>query len=219
MINEYYFFIELVTVFSFVLLAHRFFGKVGLQVWTSIATITANLETLKSVDLFGVQATLGTIMFGSIFLATDIMTECYGAKEARQSVLMSFFCSVAFLVCMQLTLIYEPNAIDFADAPMRELMTINLRVTGASLLMFLIANLCDVAMYENLRQRTNGKMIWLRNNLSTMTCNCLENFFFVFLGFYGLFDFTQCMEIALSTTLIEVIISLCDTPFLYLSLR
>lgn len=158
-------------------------------------------------------------MFGSIFLATDILTEIYGAKEARQSVLQSFFCSAAFLVCMQITLLYQANAIDFADAPLRELMTVNLRVTGASMLMFLIANLCDVAMYERLKQKTGSRLIWVRNNVSTITCNCLENFFFVFLGFYGLFDFSQCMEIALSTTLIEVIVSLCDTPFLYLSLR
>lgn len=217
--NEFYFSIELLTVFLLVLVAHKLFGKSGLHVWISIAAVTANIETLKAVDLFGVQATLGSIMFGSIFLATDILTELYGAKEARRSVLQSFFCSAVFLITMQITLLYQPNLIDFADAPLHELMTVNLRVTGASMLMFLIANLCDVAMYERLRQKTGGKLIWLRNNLSTITCNCLENFLFVFLGFYGLFDFNQCMEIALSTTLIEVIVSLCDTPFLYLSLR
>ena len=217
--NELIFFFEILIVFSLVLMSYKLFGKFGLLAWGTVAAITANIETIKNVDMFGVNTTLGTIMFSSIFLVTDILTECYGAKEARREVWLSLFCSIAFLICSQLTLLYTASAIDFADESLRQILNINLRVTCASLLMFSVANMADVMLYEKLRIKTRGKRIWLRNNLATISCNCLENFFFVFLAFYGMFTFSECIEIALSTSLIEIIASLCDTPFLYLALK
>ena len=61
--------------------------------------------------------------------------------------------------------------------------------------------------------------MWLRNNLSTIVCNCAENFMFVLLGFYGVYDFGQCMDIAWSISIIEAVVGICDTPFLYAALR
>ena len=89
--NEIIFFIEMIVVFSLVVISQRAFGKLGLFAWLSIATITANLGTLKSVHMFGVTATLGQVMFASNFLATDILTELYGVDEAKRGVLLNFF--------------------------------------------------------------------------------------------------------------------------------
>ena len=219
MSNEFIFFVEVATIFSLVLLSQKLFGKLGLMIWITAAAIGANIETIKAVELFGINTTLGTIMFSSIFLATDILTERYGVSEAKRSIVLCFFSSIAFLICTQLTLFYKASSIDFADPALREILSINLRVTFSSLLMFFIANITDICLYERLRQMTHGQAIWLRNNISTISCNCLENFFFVVLAFYGMYDFQQCIEIALSTSLVEVIASLCDTPFLYMALR
>lgn len=215
--NEIIFFLEMIIVFSLVVISQRAFGKLGLFAWLSIATITANLGTLKSVHMFGVTATLGQVMFASNFLATDILTELYGVDEAKRGVLLNFFCSAAFLICTQITLFYQASRIDFADPYLKQILSVNMRITCSSLLMLLVANIADVIIYEKLR--INGARLWFRNNVSTIICNCLENFGFVFLAFYGIYDFSQCIEIALSISFIEVITSLCDTPFLYAALR
>ena len=217
MSNEILFFLEMLIVFSLVVISQKTFGKLGLFAWLSIATITANLGTLKSVDMFGITTTLGQVMFASNFLATDILTELYGVDEAKRGVLLNFFCSAVFLICTQITLFYQASEIDFADFYLKQILSVNMRITFSSLLMLFVANIADVVIYEKLR--SNGARLWLRNNLSTIICNCLENFGFVFLAFYGIYDFEQCMEIALSISLIEVITSLCDTPFLYIALR
>lgn len=217
--NEVLMFCEIVIVFSLLLLSKKLFGKAGVQAWIPIATIIANILTLKNVNVFGMNTAIGTIVFASIFLATDILSECYGVKEARRGVLMGIFGAIVFMICSQLTLLYIPSNIDVANGAMGQLFTMNLRITFSSLLMFLIANLADIFLYDKLRIKTKGRYLWLRNNIATITCNCLENFFFVLLGFYGLFDFHQCMDIALSLSVIETLIGICDTPFLYLALR
>ena len=59
--------------------------------------------------------------------------------------------------------------------------------------------------------------LWQKNNICTILCNCLENFGFIFLAFGGLMPFKELLIIALSTSAIETVIALFDTPFLYLA--
>ena len=217
--NEVLLFAEIVIVFTLLLLAQRMFGKAGVLAWIPLATVTANILTLKNVCLFGMNTAAGSVMFASTFLATDILTECYGVKEARRGVLMGLCGAVMFVVCSQIVLCYIPSPIDYASDAMNGLFVLNLRVSIASIAMYLVANMADVFLYEGLRRKTGGSKMWLRNNLSTIVCNCAENFMFVLLGFYGVYDFGQCMNIAWSISIIEAIVGICDTPFLYAALR
>ena len=215
--NELLLLIEIVVVFSMILLAKRLFGKNGLFLWIGIASIIANIEVVKSVSLFGISATLGNVMFASNFLATDILSECYGKEEAKKGVYMGLFATIVYLICTQLSLLFIPNEIDIAQNAMQTLFSLAPRVCIASLTMFFIANLVDVYLYDKLSVKFKGKKLWLRNNVSTRTCNCLENFGFVFLAFLGTYPITDVLWIAVSTCIIEIVIALCDTPFLYLA--
>ena len=77
----------------------------------------------------------------------------------------------------------------------------------------------DVILFDKLKEKTKGKFLWFRNNFATIICNCLENFFFIGLAFYGIYDMTTILIIAGSTSVIEIIAAICDTPFLYLAKR
>lgn len=83
--------------------------------------------------------------------------------------------------------------------------------------MYFVANIADVLLYNKIKEKTGEKLMWLRNNVSTILCNCLENFFFIFFAFVGIYSMKDILIIALSTSVIEAIIGLCDTPFLYLA--
>lgn len=215
--NEKLIFIEIICVFSLLLLSKKLFGKAGLFAWISSAVIIANMITVKNACIFGMNTAIGSVVFASTFLATDILTECYGVKEARRGVYIGIFGAVMFMICSQIAIHYIPSVIDYADEAMTKLFSMNLRISLSSVIMCFIANIADVFIYEKIKIKTHGKKIWLRNNVATITCNCLENFFFVLFGFYGMFDFNQCMHVAFSISVIETIIGLCDTPFLYLA--
>ena len=74
----------------------------------------------------------------------------------------------------------------------------------------------DIYIYNKLKDKFPNHL-WLRNNVSTILCNCLENYFFNTLAFIGIFSMSVIISIATTTTIIEIVISVCDTPFLYLS--
>ena len=209
-------FVNILVTFTLVVLIERLFKKDGLIVWVSIATILANITVCKMIDVFGFTTSLGNVIFASTFLATDILSEKYSAKVARKSVYLSIFSSITFIIITQLTLIFIPSNEDVVHEAMVTLFSINLRTTIASMGMFFIANMLDIYIYNKLREKL-PKQLWLRNNVATITCNCIENYFFNTLAFIGIFSIPVIISIATTTTIIEIVIAVCDTPFLYLS--
>lgn len=215
--NSWLLFLEVLIVFSLVIVCFRLFGKNGIIAWVVFAVVMANIITAKNANIFGLSTAIGTVMFASTFLATDILTECYGKKEAQKAIKMALFFSVVFIIATQIALAYIPSEFDHAHDVMSVLFSLNVRISIASMVMFFIANMFDVYIFAKLKAKTGGKLLWVRNNVSTIICNCLENFGFIGLAFAGIYDLQTILIIAGSTSIIEAIVAVCDTPFLYLA--
>jgi len=217
--NHLYLILEIIVAFGLLLAAKKFFGKGGVLAWIAIATVFANIFEAKNIELFGLNLAAGHVMFGSVFLATDILSEYYGKMTAKLGVWVGLGADIALIACTQLCRLYIPSAADSADPAIQRLFTMSIRITAASAVMFFISNWCDVLLFAKIKEMTNGKYLWLRNNVATILCNCLENFLFYFFAFYPMFSGGQIISMGLATCLLEVIIGICDTPFLYLAGR
>lgn len=210
---------EIVFVFSVLLLCKKLFGKAGVMAWVPIATILANIITAKNAEIIGLSTAIGTVMFASTFLATDILSECYSIEDAKKAVKLGLFSDVILIVATQIALLYKPSAIDYAHDAMKTLFSLNLRISIASAVMYYIANMADIYIFNRIKQKTEGKALWLRNNISTILCNCFENFGFIGIAFAGIYDLQTIITIAVSTSIIEALVAVCDTPFLYIARR
>ena len=216
--NELLWLLMLALNFAAILVVYRLFGRVGLFVWIPIATITANLQVLKTIELFGLTATLGNIVYATTFLVTDILSENYGRKDARRAVGIGFVSLVALVVLMNVALLFEPDASDFAQPHLSAIFTILPRITAASFVAYLVSQYHDVWAYQFWRDRFPGeRQIWIRNNLSTIVSQLIDSAIFSALAFVGVFPFTIVLEIALTTFLFKVIVAAADTPLVYLA--
>lgn len=209
--------VEIVVVFTALIICHKLFGKAGTIAWVGIATVLANIITAKNADIGGMSVAIGTVMFASTFLATDILAELYGEADAKQAVYIGLFADIILIVATQIALWYTPSEIDYADGAMRTLFSLNLRISLASMVMYFVANIVDVKLF--CRMKEAGSALWVRNNVATIICNCLENLGFIWLAFAGVYDLQTILIIALSTSAVEFVVALCDTPFLYLARR
>lgn len=210
---------EVILIFSALMLCYKLFGKTGAMAWVGMATILANVITAKNADIFGLSTAIGTVMFASTFLATDILTEYHSLNDAKKAVYVGLFSDVLLIASTQIALLYKPSAFDYADGAMQTLFALNMRISIASMAMYFISNFADVYLFEKLKERSGGKRLWLRNNVSTTLCNCLENFGFIGLAFAGIYDAKTILTIALSTSIVEAIVAVCDTPFIYIAGR
>ena len=216
MYNVLLIFLNIVVCFTLVILVEKIFKKEGLYVWIAIALIMANILECKTIGLFGFTSTTGNVLFASIFLATDIMCEKYGKEYSKQAINLAVFAIIAFTAIMQIGLLFKPDPTDFAHDAMKTLFSLNLRITLSSLVMFYISNRLDIFLFEKIKNKLPNKL-WVRNNVATITSNVLENYFFIFFAFVGIYDFPTMINIATTISVVEIVIAIFDTPFLYLS--
>jgi hypothetical protein len=218
MSNEVYWIILLLVNFFAILAAYRIWGRTGLYLWIPVAVITANIQVTKTVELFGITATLGNIVYASSFLVTDILSENYGKKEATKAVVMGFFTLILFTLMMNLALWFEPSPEDFAHPSLATVFGFLPRIAAASLLAYGISQFHDVWAFHFWKKKwPHPKHLWLRNNLSTMVSQLIDSLVFTLAAFYGVFSHRILLEIVLTTYLLKWIVAAADTPFVYLA--
>ncbi|TVR89042.1 MAG: VUT family protein [Spirochaetaceae bacterium] len=206
--------------FGAILLVYRFFGAPGLFAWMVLAAVTANVQVVKTVEIFGLTATLGNIVYASSFLATDILSENHGAATARKGIAIGFVGIVFFTVAMQLALLFEPAAEDFAHSGMAAIFSILPRITLASLVAYLASQLHDVWAFALWKRKfPSTRHLWLRNNMSTMVSQFLDSIVFTSIAFLGVFSARIFLEILLTTYVLKLVVAALDTPFLYIARR
>ena len=231
---DYIWIFFLLFCFFSILIFLKLFGEVGLYVYSVIAIIAANIQVLKLVkfSFFSEPIALGTVLFASTFLCTDILAEHYGAKKARINILIGFAGFLLMTLIMLFTLGFKPlNSISTSENYIWALNTQD-NLLGiflpfptffvASMIAYLCSQFFDVWFFGWISTLTNKRFLWLRNNLSTMTSSLIDNFIFSIFAWIICnpepLDFaTVFITFILGTYILRVLIALIDTPFVYLS--
>ena len=219
--NEILIILSFAVIYGGVVAFYRFFGKGGLLAFNVLATLLANIEVLMLVDAFGVEMTLGNVLFASTFLITDILSENHSRKDANRAVIISTACSLLFIAITQMWLLYTPSANDWASGAIHTIFKSTPRIVCASLGVYLISQLTDVWLYHKWwawstrRFGDSRRGLWIRNNGSTMISQLLNTVLYTFFAFYGTYSFETLVSIFASSYIIYIFTSLLDTPFVY----
>lgn len=94
--NEILLISSVIFIYGMALVGYKFFGKTGLYCLSAVATILANVEVILLINAFGMEQTLGNVLFAVTFLITDILSECEGKKAANKAVFVGIFSSIFF---------------------------------------------------------------------------------------------------------------------------
>ena len=192
----------------------------------AMAVILANIQVMKTVGFFGLVTALGNIIYGTTFLATDILNENHSKKDAKQAVWVGFFILVMTTIVMQICLKFIPHESDMLSPALQQIFGLLPRIAIASLIAYLISQLHDVWAFNYWKKKFKGKKLWLRNNLSTLVSQLIDNIIFTyiaFVGLFGIFGWSQVFgwniifQIFIVSYIMKFIIAILDTPFIYLS--
>ena len=209
----------ILVALSLAILIYRFFGKFGLYALIVASIIAANIQVLKTVQLFGLVATLGNVLYGSIFFATDILSEVYGKKAARRGVWLGFIGMTLMTLWMQIGLRFIPDISDFSQDSLLTIFGLMPRIAAGSMIAYLISQHHDVFAFHFWRNRTKGRFLWLRNCASTMVSQAIDTIIFCAIALWGLFDTNVWVQILATTYFLKWIVAIIDTPFIYLAKR
>ncbi len=222
MINELLLIGSVFIIYGAVLLAYLIFGKSGLYAMSVLTTVFANIEVLLIVRAFGMEQTLGNVMFAANFLITDILSENEGKKSAAKAVWLGVFSSLIMLAFTQYTLLYRALNGDIANA-FSAIFSRTPRLLLASFIGYTLSQRFDVWLYHKLWKLTTDKcgskqrFLWLRNNAATLISQMINTVIFTIAAFAGIYDMNTVLQIMLSSYLIYIFTSLLDTPVVYLA--
>ena len=194
-----------------------------------VCLVISNVITGKIIDtgitLFGQPLTIAgaIICYPICYLITDVVGEIWGKQEASKIVKYGFIGQVLATLIIILTT-YTP----YIDADMQsaytKLLGQNWVFVVGSLSAYLVSQYLDVHIFHKLKEKTNGKHKWIRNNASTMLSQLVDTAIFITIAFGLGFGWLFNNPIALINMLIgqyaiKLLCAVVDTPFFYLLTR
>lgn len=174
--------------------------------------------------------TTGLITYPITFVITDTVTEIWGSRKAHLMIWIAFFMNFIMLLFIKATVALPPheswfipnNKFGFAalkdyQMALSSVFSVNSLVLMSSMLAYLVAQFCDVKIFTALKKKTNGKHLWLRNNVSTCVSQIIDTFIMDGIVLYlGLrLPLSTCISIGLAVYVFKVICALLDTPIVY----
>ena len=204
--------------FILMLIMYKVFGKTGLFAWVAISTVLANIQVTKTVEILALTATLGNSLYASTFLATDILNEKYGKKDARKAVWLGFASLLIMVVVMQFGLKFIPAESDIADTSLQTIFGLVPQIALGSMIAYLASQHIDVIIFSAIRKVfPKDSQFWIRNNGSTLISQLLDTLIFTSIAFYGVFPLDIWLEIFISTYILKFIVTVLSTPFGYMA--
>ena len=211
----------LIVNFLAILFAYVRFGRIGLYIWIPISTILANIQVVMLVDLFGFGTTLGNILYAGGFLVTDILAENYGREYAKKAVKIGFFSLIVMTIIMQIAVNFTPSNVEegiLTFNGVKRIFDFMPRIVIASLISYWVSQTHDIWAYEKWRERfSERRHIWIRNNMSTMVSQLIDNSLFTIIAFWGIYPKEVLLEIFITTYFMKFIVAVFDTPFVYIA--
>ena len=221
-------FLWIFTVFydlTISILLFRFFGLKGLFIAVTLGIMLANLQggKVSDLNLFGQTFTvsMGAIMYSGIYFATDLISEKYGRNEANKAVILGAIANIVIMFTLVLSTYYLPSDIaassNSVHAAISTLALYSPIFVIGSITAYLVSQTFDVWIFHKIKKLTNGRYLWIRNNVSTLTSQALDTFIYTFVWVLaGELNFLTALSIALTKYIFKFIIAIIDTFFIYM---
>lgn len=194
-----------------------------------VSLVISNVITGKVIDmgitLFGNPVTIAgaVICYPVCYLITDIVGEMWGKREANKIVKYGFIGQVLATLIIAATT-YTPYLDMDMQAAYVKLLGQNWVFVVGSLSAYLASQYLDVHIFHTLKEKTNGKSKWIRNNASTMLSQLVDTAIFIIIafgfGFGWIFDNqVALLNMVIGQYLIKLIIAVLDTVPFYILTR
>lgn len=197
-----------------------------------------------SFDVFGLsipmEVAVGVLPYPVTFMCTDLISELYGEKKARDMVYVGLLLNlwVIFLLWLGGVLpgfenLDPVSGLPQADAAGRlpvffEIRELAFGAVTASMLAYLVAQFCDVRLFHFWKKLTRGKHLWLRNNASTMISQIVDTTAVILITHFwaqalpideGQPIWPQLLVFIASGYVFKLVIAAIDTGPIYLAVR
>jgi uncharacterized integral membrane protein (TIGR00697 family) len=166
---------------------------------------------------FNFEISVGLLPYPITFLVTDLVSEIYGRRKANDLVLAGIFASVFSLGIIAVADVAPAiEASPIQDALFTKVFGATTIAVIASMSAYLFAQFIDIQIYHFWKRLTKGKMLWLRNNFSTIFSQFVDTLcILLLLCFNNIIPWENFKSLLIAGFLFKMLVALIDTPLLY----
>jgi hypothetical protein len=181
--------------------------------------LLANILASKIIVVGGLVLPAAIILYPLTFLFTDVVAEVEGKKSASSLVMAGFYLSIFMVAVILAGRLLPPAGFWKHQEAYTAILGSTPRIVLASMIAYLISQNHDVWAFHWWREKTGGRHLWLRNNLSTVVSQMIDSGLFISIAFWGTVPPATIGVMILSQYAVKVGIALLDTPICYLMVR
>jgi uncharacterized integral membrane protein (TIGR00697 family) len=164
------------------------------------------------------EQSVGLLPYPITFLVTDLISECFGKKKANLVVMSGLFASLFVLIIVTVgQAVPAASWSPVSDVEFDHVFGSTVVAVGSSMAAYLIAQFLDVKLFHYWKAKTNGKKLWLRNNLSTIPSQFIDTLTVISLMcFLGQIEWALFSNLLFYGFFFKILVALIDTPLVYL---
>lgn len=193
----------------------------GNRPWVSQAAFAAlavgSVATASKITPIteGVYVSAAIGLYSMTFVLANYLREIYGKAAAVQAIWMGFIGQLIFLFATQFTLATPSAPFWVNQGAFETVFSATPRLMLASVIAYVSAEMTDVNVYHFVRRLTNGRHLWLRNNVGTISGQAVDSVLFYSIAFYGIVP--DLGLLILTTLAVKAVIAVASTPAIYLA--
>ncbi|RAR71741.1 queuosine precursor transporter [Flavobacterium aciduliphilum] len=182
--------------------------------------VVAELIGGKLINVFGVPMSVGILPWPIVFVSTDLINEYFGEKGVRKLSLITAslitYTFVLLFIAMRIPAMKGDKLV--TDAQFNGVFGQSMWIIVGSITAFLVSQLIDVTIFHFVKNKTGGKMIWLRSTGSTVISQLFDSFIVLGIAFWMTGKMTTEVFLASAVTgyLVKMSIAILLTPLIYL---
>jgi uncharacterized integral membrane protein (TIGR00697 family) len=181
--------------------------------------IVAELIGGKIVQFGPFLTSIGIIPWPVVFLSTDIINEHFGKSGVKTlSIITASLIGYAFIILFFAINIPATHKIPSVnDSQFYAVFGQSMWIMVASIVAFLSSQFVDVFIFWLLRDKTGGKMMWLRSTGSTVVSQLIDTFVIFGIAFWlpGKMTSEDYLNAASTSYVLKLLIAVALTPLIY----
>ncbi|MCY4474460.1 MAG: queuosine precursor transporter [Chloroflexi bacterium] len=189
--------------------------------------IISNIVAIKPVSLFEMPfeflgsnlyvVSASVICFPLGYIISDVLTEVYGFRVARGVIWLGFACNL-LVVCIIWLVLGIPGAVFWGDQEAYEtILGATAWVLLGSFVAYLVGEFSNAIVMVVLKNRTKGRMLWLRTISSTVVGQGVDSilFYSIAFGLSGIWGWEGAINGAILAWLAKTVYEIAATPLTY----
>ena len=169
----------------------------------NVCLIAANLLETKVIQIAGITATAGLIVFPVSYIINDCIAEVWGFKKTRLIIWSGFASNFLVIAFAQLATSLPAAPYWEGEEAFNFVFGLAPRIAVASLLAFLIGSFLNAYVMSKMKLASHGRHFSLRAVLSTLVGESADSLIFFPIAFGGLIPLSELFVMILTQAVLK----------------